>query len=122
MEIVLEAQQLSKNYQEKTALRSLNLQLKKGEIFSLLGPNGAGKSTTINLFLGFIPPTSGKALINGTDVAADPVAIKQHLAYIPEQVMLYQDLTGLENLALLSSLAGISYDKDDLHDFLIKSG
>lgn len=122
MEIVLEAIALCKNYQEKTALQSLNLQLAKGEIFSLLGPNGAGKSTTINLFLGFISPTSGKALINGTDVAADPVGVKKYLAYIPEQVMLYQNLSGLENLSLLSSLAGFNYSKEELSHYLQRAG
>lgn len=77
MEIVLEAQGLSKNYEEKTALQSLDLQLAKGEIFSLLGPNGAGKSTTINLFLGFISPTAGKALINGINVTENPIEVKK---------------------------------------------
>jgi ABC-2 type transport system ATP-binding protein len=112
MQIILEAQGLSKNYGEKTALNNLNLQLSKGEIFSLLGPNGAGKSTTINLFLGFIKPSAGAARINGINAAEDPVGIKEHLAYIPEQVMLYQNLSGRENLSLLSALAGFQYNVD----------
>lgn len=122
MDIVLAAAELSKNYGDKHALQSLNLELRKGEIFSLLGPNGAGKSTTINLFLGFIQPTSGAAYINGTDVSKDPVGIKKFLAYIPEQVMLYQNLTGIENLALLSSLAGFDYSKEELVNYLEQSG
>jgi len=122
MDIVLAAAELSKNYGDKHALQSLNLELRKGEIFSLLGPNGAGKSTTINLFLGFIQPTSGTACINGTDVAKDPVGIKKHLAYIPEQVMLYQNLTGIENLALLSALAGFNYSKAELVNYLERAG
>ncbi|RZJ87961.1 MAG: ABC transporter ATP-binding protein [Chryseobacterium sp.] len=119
---MLEAAGLSKTYGQKTALVSLDLQLNKGEIFSLLGPNGAGKSTTINLFLGFIKPTSGQAFVNGIDVSAQPVASKQFLAYIPENVMLYQNLTGRENLSLLSSLAGFNYAKDQLDELLITSG
>lgn len=122
MEIVLEAIALSKTYQEKPALQSLNLQLSKGEIFSLLGPNGAGKSTTINLFLGFIQPSSGTALIKGINVSQNPIAVKKHLAYIPEQVMLYQNLSGLENLSLLSSLAGFTYQEDELWQYLIGAG
>ena len=122
MEPVLEAVELCKNYGDKQALQSLNLKLNKGEIFSLLGPNGAGKSTTIHLFLGFISATSGTAFINGTDVATDPVAIKKHLAYIPEQVMLYQNLSGLENLSLLSTLAGFNYSKEELHHYLTQAG
>ncbi|WP_231426405.1 MULTISPECIES: ABC transporter ATP-binding protein [Pedobacter] len=122
MQFILEAAGLSKTYGQKTALVSLDLQLNKGEIFSLLGPNGAGKSTTINLFLGFIKPTSGQAFVNGIDVSAQPVASKQFLAYIPENVMLYQNLTGRENLSLLSSLAGFNYAKDQLDELLITSG
>jgi ABC-2 type transport system ATP-binding protein len=102
MAFVLEAKNLSKNYQEKQALKPLNLQLQPGEIYSLLGPNGAGKSTSINLFLGFIEPTGGMALINNLEVARHPVEIKKHLAYIPEQVVLYPNLSGFENLSLLS--------------------
>ncbi|RZJ90714.1 MAG: ABC transporter ATP-binding protein [Chryseobacterium sp.] len=119
---MLEAAGLSKSYGQKTALVSLDLQLVKGEIFSLLGPNGAGKSTTINLFLGFIKPTSGQAFVNGIDVSVQPVISKKHLAYIPENVMLYQNLTGRENLSLLSSLAGFNYSKDELDELLIQSG
>jgi ABC-2 type transport system ATP-binding protein len=122
MAFVLEAKNLSKNYQEKQALKPLNLQLQPGEIYSLLGPNGAGKSTTINLFLGFIEPTGGMALINKMEVAKHPVEIKKHLAYIPEQVVLYPNLSGFENLSLLSSLAGFDYRADALNEFLIRSG
>lgn len=122
MEIVLEAIALRKTYQEKTALQSLDLQLSKGEVFSLLGPNGAGKSTTINLFLGFIQPSSGDALIKGVNVAENPIAVKKHLAYIPEQVMLYQNLTGIENLSLLSALAGFDYQEEELRQYLIRAG
>lgn len=122
MQFILDAAGLSKSYGQKTALISLDLQLVKGEIFSLLGPNGAGKSTTINLFLGFIKPTSGKAFVNGIDVSVQPVISKKYLAYIPENVMLYQNLTGRENLSLLSSLAGFNYSKDELDELLIQSG
>lgn len=122
MQFILEAAGLSKSYGQKTALVSLDLQLVKGEIFSLLGPNGAGKSTTINLFLGFIKPSSGHAFINGINVSSAPVESKKNLAYIPENVMLYQNLTGRENLSLLSSLAGFNYAKDELDELLISSG
>lgn len=122
MQFILEAAGLSKSYGQKSALVSLDLQLVKGEIFSLLGPNGAGKSTTINLFLGFIKPTSGQAFVNGIDVSVQPVISKKYLAYIPENVMLYQNLTGRENLSLFSSLAGFNYAKDELDELLIQSG
>jgi ABC-2 type transport system ATP-binding protein len=122
MNIVLEAKALSKNYGDKCALQSLNFQLFKGEVFSLLGPNGAGKSTTINLFLGFIQASSGSAWVDGLEVSTNPITIKKHLAYIPEQVMLYQNLSGLENLSLLSSLAGFNYKADELKQYLLHAG
>jgi ABC-2 type transport system ATP-binding protein len=75
-------------------------------VFCLLGANGAGKTTTINLFLNFIAPTSGTALVNGLDVTKEPLETKRHLAYIPETVMLYKNLTGLENLEYFAALAG----------------
>jgi ABC-2 type transport system ATP-binding protein len=122
MQFVLEAKNLSKSYQDKQALKPLNLHLQPGEIYSLLGPNGAGKSTTINLFLGFIEPSSGMALINNLEVAKNPVEIKKHLAYIPEQVALYPNLTGFENLSLLSSLARFDYTAEELNTLLVRSG
>lgn len=122
MQFVLEAVGLSKDYGQNNGLKSLDLQLKKGEIFSLLGPNGAGKSTTINLFLGFIKPTAGQAYIYDINVEQDAVLSKKYLAYIPENVTLYQNLTGKENLSLLSSLAGFNYNSEALEKLLIEAG
>jgi ABC-2 type transport system ATP-binding protein len=122
MEFILEAKKLAKSYAEKQALKPLDLSLRYGEIFSLLGPNGAGKSTTINLFLGFIAPTGGSAFINNIEVAHNVTEVKRYLAYIPEQVVLYPNLTGLENLSLLSSLAGFNYTRNELEDLLINAG
>lgn len=122
MEFVLEAKQLKKAYPGKLALHGLDLQIPAGEIFCLLGQNGAGKSTTINLFLGFIKPTSGAAFINGLEVAAHVTEVKKYLAYIPENVMLYPNLTGLENLALFSSLAGFNYKEAQLTHYLVQAG
>ncbi|MCC9137561.1 ABC transporter ATP-binding protein [Pontibacter silvestris] len=119
---MLEAKGLRKEYQDKLALKGLNLEIGAGEIFCLLGQNGAGKSTTINLFLGFIKPTSGAAYINGIEVAENVTKIKESLAYIPENVMLYPNLTGLENLALFSSLAGFDYSKEELMHYLLNAG
>ncbi|WP_311136397.1 ABC transporter ATP-binding protein [Hymenobacter aerilatus] len=122
MTYILEAKDLRKQYPDKLALRGLNLQIEAGEVFCLLGQNGAGKSTTINLFLGFIEPTAGAAYLNGLEVAANPLKIKQYLAYIPENVMLYPHLTGLENLSLFSSLAGFSYKESELLAYLAQAG
>ncbi len=121
---MLEARNLSKRYDNSVALNQLNLRVDAGEIFCLLGSNGAGKSTTINLFLNFVEPTEGAALIDGTDVSKDPIGSKRRLAYIPEQVALYGHLTGLENLAYLAALGanGRSFAKADLRALLKEAG
>lgn len=103
---MLEAQALTKRYNGVTALDALTLTVAPGDVFCLLGANGAGKTTTINLFLNFIAPTSGVALVNGLDVTREPLETKKYLAYIPETVMLYRNLTGLENLEYFAALAG----------------
>jgi ABC-2 type transport system ATP-binding protein len=103
---MLRAEALTKVYEGKTpALDRLDLEIPAGEVFCLLGPNGAGKTTTVSLFLNFISPTSGRAIVGGTDASADPLAARRKLAYIPENVNLYGRLTGLENLAYFTALA-----------------
>lgn len=109
---MIEALRLSKTFNGVPAVDALDLTIKPGEVFCLLGANGAGKTTTINLFLNFIQPTSGEARISGLNVVEHPVETKKRLAYIPEQVMLYRNLTGLENLRFFSRLAGASADSD----------
>lgn len=119
---MLIAENLSKTYGDYKALNNLNLKLNKGEIFALLGQNGAGKSTTINIFLGFLKPTEGVAKINGISVVDHPEETKKFIAYIPEMVLLYPNLTGVENLKFFSSLAGFDYDNEALTNFLSKAG
>jgi len=119
----LEARGLTKRYGEQLALDGLDLTIEGGEIYCLLGPNGAGKTTTINLFLGFIQPTAGSIRIHGLEVPAHPVETKRYIAYIPEQVMLYRNLTGVENLEYFSALAGHDrYTRDELVRFLGDAG
>jgi ABC-2 type transport system ATP-binding protein len=106
---MLEAVHLTKRYNGVAALEDLTLRIMRimpGEVFCLLGANGAGKTTTINLFLNFVQPTGGSATINGIDVTERPLETKKYLAYVPETVMLYKNLTGLENLEYFSALAG----------------
>jgi ABC-2 type transport system ATP-binding protein len=120
---MLEAQRLTKLYDGVTALDRLDLRIDSGEVFCLLGANGAGKTTTINLFLGFVPPTSGTARIKGLDVKAVPIETKRYLAYIPEQVMLYKNLSGLENLEYFTALARCNgYARADFLGILEQAG
>ena len=119
---MLEARGLTKRYDGVSALEDLDLAIPSGEVFCLLGANGAGKTTTINVFLGFVEPTSGSAAVNGLDVATRAIETKKHLAYIPEQVSLYPNLTGIENLDYFSSLAGAGYSRQELTDHLTSAG
>jgi ABC-2 type transport system ATP-binding protein len=119
---LLEAVSLTKRYQQALALDGLNLSIEPGEIFCLLGQNGAGKTTTINIFLGFVEASAGEALVHGKSVREDALASRKHLAYIPEVVQLYGNLSGLENLDFFSRLAGYRYDQKTLSDWLSRSG
>jgi ABC-2 type transport system ATP-binding protein len=120
---MLEAVHLTKHYNGVAALDDLTLRVTPGEVFCLLGANGAGKTTTINLFLNFVKPTSGTATISGIDVTERPLETKKYLAYIPETVMLYKNLTGLENLEYFSALAGRpDYTRAQLLDVLKQVG
>jgi len=120
---MLEAIGLSKSFGHIAAVDELNLSIRPGEIYGLLGPNGAGKTTTINLFLAFVRPDHGTVEIDGIDVQAAPLETKRLLGYIPEQVNLYRNLTGVENLRYFTALCGHDhYDDADLGAFLHQAG
>jgi len=119
---MLHLENLTKQFNGTTAVDSLTLTIAPGELYALLGPNGAGKTTTINCLLGFLQPDSGRALIDGLDVAAEPLETKRRLAYIPEQVNLYGHFSGIENLAYFAELGGHRYSDGALRLFLADSG
>lgn len=102
----LEALDVSVSYRATPVLQGLNLAIAHGEIYALLGGNGAGKSTTINAMLGFVRPQSGSVRVCGIDVAASPLQARAQLAYVPENVALYEHLSARENLEYLLRLAG----------------
>jgi ABC-2 type transport system ATP-binding protein len=95
---------LSKVYDGIPAVSDLNAEIPSGEVFGLLGPNGAGKSTTILMLTGLIEPTAGCCRINGTEVATNPIAVKQRIGYMPEDVGFYPMLTAEENLVYFARL------------------
>lgn len=119
---MLEAKQLTKRYGERLALDELDLQIAPGEVYCLVGANGAGKTTTISLFLNFISPTSGAAFVNGICIAEQPALAKRHLAYIPETVSLYGQLSGVENLDYFSTLSGHRLSRDEKLSLLAQAG
>jgi ABC-2 type transport system ATP-binding protein len=97
---------LTKRYGEATVLDDLTLDVAPGEVLGYLGPNGAGKTTTIRLLLGLARPTAGRAEVFGVDVARDPVATHERLAYVPGEAALWPSLTGAETLHLLARVHG----------------
>lgn len=121
---VMQAKELSKRYDDGVlALDSVSFDVKSGEIFALLGGNGAGKTTTINLFLGFLEPTSGEAMINGVSTQRDPLQVKKHVSFVSENVMLYPNFTAMQNLDYFARLGGHThYSRDDYHAVLARVG
>jgi len=103
---VLEARGLTRRFGAHTALNHLDLTVRPGEVVCLLGANGAGKTTTLNLFLGFLEPSEGQALVLGKPVLEDAAAARAALGYVAEVVNLYPTLTGAENLAFFHALSG----------------
>jgi ABC-type branched-subunit amino acid transport system ATPase component len=87
---------LTKMYGEFTAVDKLDLTVRHGEVFGLLGPNGAGKTTTILMLLGLSEPTSGGSRVLDLDPTRNPIAVKRHVGYLPDNVGFYGGMTGRE--------------------------
>ncbi len=110
-EVVIETRNLTKVYrdfwgrQKVRALKALDLEVRRGEIFGLLGPNGSGKTTTIKLLLGLLFPTSGRALVFGKD--ATDVSKNERIGYLPEESYLYKFLNADETLDFYARLFNI---------------
>ncbi len=98
---------LTKRYGDLVAVDSLDLKLRRGEIFGLLGQNGAGKTTTILMLLGLTEPTGGTARVMGLDPARDALRVKRQVGYLPDSVGFYGDLTGRQNLRYTARLNGL---------------
>ena len=119
---VLELEDVGKTFGTYRALDGLSLRLRAGEVFALLGPNGAGKTTTLNLILGFLAPDSGRIVLDGIDVAAEPLRARQRSAYLPETVMLHPSLDAVENLRYFALLGGYRLDAAQAHALLDQAG
>jgi len=117
MAALVETQQLTKRYGERTAVDDLNLTIQEGEIFGLLGPNGAGKTTTILMLLGLTEPTAGGATVAGLDPQRDALKVKRIVSYLPENVGFYDDMSALANLRYIAELNRIPRkEAEDLID------
>src|SRR5512141_251886 len=107
MPAILEVKELVKQYGDFTAVSGVSFDIRDGEIFSLLGPNGAGKTTTISMLSTLYAPTSGDATIGGHSITKEPMAVKQIIGVIPQEIALYEDLTARESLIFWGEMYGL---------------
>ncbi len=108
MTSILEVRNLVKKYGDFAAVNGVTFEIQEGEVFSLLGPNGAGKTTTISMLSTLYPPTSGDAQIGGHSITKEPMAVKQVIGVVPQELALYEDLTAHENLIFWGQMYGLS--------------
>jgi ABC-2 type transport system ATP-binding protein len=108
MTTILEVKHLVKKYGDLTAVNGISFDVQKGEIFSLLGPNGAGKSTTISILSTLYAPTSGEVSIGEHSVIKEPMAVRNLIGVVPQELALYEDLTAHENLVFWGQMYGLS--------------
>ena len=114
------ATSLSVRFDQQTVLDEVNFKVGQGEVFALLGGNGAGKSTALKAFLGTVTPSSGSATVLGMSVDKEIDIIRSKVAYLPESVMLYSHLTGVENIAYFLSLADITKSELEIEQALLR--
>jgi ABC-2 type transport system ATP-binding protein len=107
---MIEVQDLVKTFGAFTAVDGVSLDVASGEIHGFLGPNGAGKTTTLRIIAGLLKPTAGRVLVNGHDVATNPVAAKASLGFIPDRPFIYEKLTAGEFLRFHAGLFGLHDD------------
>ena len=105
---MIEVTGLTKRYGEFTAVHDLSFTVRPGEVMGLVGPNGAGKTTTLRCAAGIIPSTLGTVRIGGIDLAADPVAAKAQLAFLPDEPKLFEHLTVSQHLNFVARLYGVA--------------
>jgi len=104
---MIEVQDLTKKYGSVTAVNGISFTAKPGQVTGFLGPNGAGKTTTMRMLTGFLPPTSGKALVAGHDVFDESMEVRKRVGYLPENVPLYRDMSALSYLMYIGEIRGV---------------
>ena len=103
---MIEITNLTKKFDQFTAINDLNFNVQEGEVLGFLGPNGAGKSTTMKVITGFLSPTAGTAIIDGFDISANPMEAKALIGYLPEGAPCYGDMTTQGFLNFIAQIRG----------------
>jgi ABC-2 type transport system ATP-binding protein len=122
-EVAVRAEGLVKHYGDVEAVRGVDLRVERGEVFGFLGPNGAGKSTTIKMLTGLLRPTEGEVVIEGHPLEKELLAVKRLIGVLPEELPLYERLTGEEYLLFAGRMYGLAPEEarrrtDELLAFL----
>jgi len=112
---VIRVEGLVRRFGPHTALHGVSFHVARGEIVGLVGPNGAGKTTTMRILTGTLPPSAGRVLVDGRDVAAESLAVRRRLGFMPERVPLYPDATVDELLRFVAALKGVAAGDADAH-------
>src|SRR6478672_9489197 len=105
---MIKVEGLRKRYARTLAVDDISFEVEKGQIVGFLGPNGAGKTTTMRILTCFMPPTSGTAQVAGFDVLEQPLEVKKHIGYLPENPPLYPEMNTTEYLTFVGNLKGLS--------------
>jgi len=108
MQNIIEVHELTKSFENITAVDRISFEVNKGEVFGFLGPNGAGKTTTIRMLTGLSKPSNGKALILSHDIRSEITQIKKRIGVVPEVSNLYDELSGIDNLVFMGQLYGVN--------------
>ncbi len=113
--LMIQVIELSKNYGDVKALKSVSFEVKKGEILGLLGPNGAGKTTTYRILTGYLKPTSGTIKVKDFDINEDMVEIKKMIGYLPESAPIYKDMLVYDYLNYIADIRNVSQSNKFSH-------
>src|SRR5688500_5074708 len=105
---MLHVQRASKSFGPVHAVQEVSFEVRAGEIYGLLGPNGAGKTTAISMISGLLRPDAGKVAVDGADFWSDPARAQKIMGVVPQELGLYEELSGRENLEFWARLAGLS--------------
>lgn len=110
---MLELVNVSKSYKDQKVVSALSFSVDKGQVLGLVGANGAGKSTCVSMIATLIKPDAGQILFNGQDIVKDPDAIRRKLGYVPQDIALYETLSGIDNLKFWGKSYGVSKENMD---------
>ncbi|HUB97584.1 MAG TPA: ATP-binding cassette domain-containing protein [Stellaceae bacterium] len=114
MDAMIDVRHVRREFGSILAVDDVSFSVERGTVLGFLGPNGAGKSTTMKMITGFLTPTSGTAIVCGSDIVADAIAAKRHIGYLPEGAPSYPDMTPASFLRFIAEIRGASRAAIDL--------